>query len=237
MTTFENIITIDGASGSGKTALLRGLSARFGCAAVELGPVVRAVAWLASNQRLGVADAIAVLVRLEATNRLRIDQPGSADLAASEVVLDGRPLRQQAFSGRLNEAVAAASLDSDVMRWIHGLVRESLRGRVALLSAREGASAVCPTAGLRIRLEASSAVRGARKRRQMIESGLRPVWVDDIRLLQRPDAVHAIIDTTSLGPTQVADLVAEMAQRRLGWKQPNCRPEPLIEPARLISVG
>ena len=223
---FEAVLTVDGASGTGKTTVLRALTERFACIAVELGPVVRTVSWLAHRRQLSVMDAVAELARLQAARRLRIDRPAAGLLAASEVELDGTVMRQNIFSGDLNAALSAASLDPDVMPWVHGLVREDLRGRAAALSAREAARKVCPTAGLQIRLEADPHVRRARKHVQLQEAGLRPVWLDDVRLLGPPATRQWVIDTTHLSPGDVADVVAERAGTVLGWQRRSSWDEP-----------
>ena len=44
--------------------------------ALELGPVVRAVSWLAETRGMTIIDAVAELARLDASARLRIDQSG-----------------------------------------------------------------------------------------------------------------------------------------------------------------
>jgi len=217
MTAFEHIITVDGATGSGKTTLLRALAMRLGIPAVELGPIVRTVAWLAEREQIPVVDAVALVAGLEASGRLRIDRPAAGHLAASEVEVDGRPLRQQVFSGRLNQAIAAASLDSIVMSWIHSLFRESLRSRRAVVSGREGASRIFPTAGARIRLEADSSVREARKRHQLTQAGMRPIWLDDVQLLDPPGSEHVVLDTTLLSIEQVSELALRIIGGQFGW--------------------
>lgn len=217
MTGFEHVITIDGASGTGKTTLLRAFVERYDCVAIELGPVVRAVSWLAERKGVPVADAVALLARLQGQGRLRIDRPAAGELAASEIELDGLVLRQQIFSGSLAPALAAASLETEAMAWIHSLVRETVRGRRAIVSAREAARRVCPTAGLRIHLEAAEPVRATRKRRQLALCGVAGPWTDDAPLLGSPGPVHTVVDTTAIGPDELTDRVAAMAEEWLRW--------------------
>jgi cytidylate kinase len=216
---FQNVLTVDGASGTGKTTLLRSLAERYDCTSVELGPVVRTISWLVERRGLTVADAVAVLVGLNAKGALRIDRPGTGDLAASEIELGGKLLRQQIFSGWLGPATAATSLDREAMLWIHGLIRETVRDHRAAVSAREGASVLCPSAGLRLRLYASAAERANRKSVQLRRAGIRPGWIDDERLLGPATGVHAVIDTTSLTPGQVLSQVSLFVERHLGWSR------------------
>ena len=103
------------------------------------------------------------------------------------------------------------------MNWIHGLVRETLRGRAAAVSAREAARRVCPAAGLRIRLEADASERAVRKRRQLLASGVRGIFVDDASLIGPSDGVHAVVDTTGLHVNEVAQRVFRMVDSHLQW--------------------
>jgi len=217
-TSFEQIVTVDGASGSGKTTLLRALAGRYDCTAIELGPVVRTVAWFAVTRRLSVIDAVAEMSRLASVGRVKIDRPAAGDLAASEVELDRLLMRQQIFSRRLNAAVTAVSLDAGAMAWIHSLVRTTVSGRRAVVSAREAARVVCPAAGLRIQLEASPQERRARKHRQLVQAGMQPNWLDDAQLLGSSEGVHWVVDTSRLSAEQVADVVGHRIERSLSWR-------------------
>jgi CMP/dCMP kinase len=215
---FQNVITVDGASGAGKTVLLRGLCARFGCAALEAGPVLRTLAWLSQHQALTTADAVTVMSRTQALGRLRIDRPGASELAASEVELDGLLMRQSAFSGALLPALVAASRETEIVLWTHTLVRETVRGRCAVISGRQAAESICPSAGLRVRLEASPQVRAERKGTQMLRAGLRGPWQDDASLLSPHPGVDLVIDTTRLSVEEVLHRVAGLAEARLHWR-------------------
>lgn len=217
-TGFEHVLTVDGATGTGKTGLLRQLAARYPVAAIELGPVVRAVSWVSRRHGITVPDAVAVLARLEGEGRIAIDRPGADSLAASDVELDGIRLGAEMFSSDLAATTAAASVDPEAMAWIHGFVAATLRGRAAVVSARQAARSVCPAAGFRIRLEADARVRAARKCAQLRALGLRPAFVDDSHLMSPLDEVDAALDTTHLDADQVATQVFALVERQLGWR-------------------
>jgi cytidylate kinase len=218
MTGFEQVVTVDGASGSGKSTVLVALRERYGADATEFGPVVRTIAWWARQRRIPVVDAVALLARLDAGGKLSIAESPTGALAASEVVLAGAPMRQRVFSGALSDALAVASADAAAIAWVSGLVRARLRGRRAVLSGRQAADAICPEAGLRIRLEASSSIRATRKRSQLAAAGLRPHWIDDVRLLGPPRNVGLLIDTTDLNIDTLKDRVFREVESKLGWR-------------------
>jgi cytidylate kinase len=233
---FQNVITVDGASGAGKTVLLCGLRARFGCTALEAGPVLRTLAWLSQHQALTTPDAVAVMARTQALGRLRIDRPGAGELAASEVDLDGLLMRQSTFSGALLPALVAASQDTEVVSWMQTLVRETIRGRHAAISGRQAAESIGPSAGLRVRLQASPQIRAERKRTQMLSAGLRGPWQDDAVLLPLDPAVDLAIDTTRLSIEDVLHRVASLAEARLHWR-PMTRPAVVLDEVLLLDLA
>lgn len=224
MSDFSNVVTVDGPSGSGKTTLLAALHRRYAASPVEFGPIVRTLAWWAKNHQMTIADTVALIASLDARGCLTIATTSSATLAASEVVVLGTPMRQRIFSSALSEATYVASHDPIAVAWIAGLVRARIRGQRAVLSGRQAAQLVCPDAGLRIRLEASSKVRATRKARQLVTAGLKPGWSDDIRLLGSPAETDLLIDTTSLTISELEREVFRVVESRLGWRSQLRRP-------------
>lgn len=215
---FSQVLTVDGASGAGKTTLLMALERRYACRVVETGPVVRTVAWWAHHHRLPIADAVAAIARHQTAGRLRVSERGSADLAASEVVVAGAPMRQRIFSGAIAEALAVTSLDAEAMAWIYSLIRAQVVGGPAVVSGRHAGIDVCPSAGLHIRLEAEPAVRAARKMAQFAASGLRSAWRDDAWLLPRPVVGQVVLDTTGHSATEMQEQAFLLVERRLSWR-------------------
>jgi cytidylate kinase len=218
MSGFDQVVTVDGASGSGKSTVLVALRERYGAEAIEFGPVMRTIAWWASRHRIPVADAVALLARLDASGRMSIAESPAGALAASEVVLAGAPMRQRVFSGSLSDALAAATADAAAFAWVSGLVRARLRGRRSVLSARQAATSICPDAALRIRLDATASTRAKRKQAQLVAAGLRPHWVDDVRLLGPTRNVDLVIDTTTLSIDGLKRRVFDEVESRLGWR-------------------
>jgi cytidylate kinase len=225
---FNGILTIDGASGTGKTTLLHGIGDRFGCTVLELGPIVRSAAWLSSRDRTTTADAIARLDRFRERDVLRVDRVAAGMLSATEVELDGILPRQDSFSSALGDATVAVATHSEAMEWIYALVRATIRGRRAALSARDGASSVCHEAPLHICLEASPSARAARKRHQLQSAGLGGRWLDDAILCRWPERVNVMLDTTFMTTDEVLKHVSGAIERRLGW-QPRPRGLPATD--------
>jgi cytidylate kinase len=217
MGAFDDVITVDGASGAGKSTLLTALGRSYSALAIEFGPIVRTVAWWASHNKATIADAVALIARLDALGQVSIAELSSSPLAASEVALRGMPMRQRIFSAALAEATAATADDAAATAWIAGLVRARIHRKRAALSGRQAATLVCPQAGLRIRLEASPLVRSQRKVRQLTEAGMRARWADDARLLPS-SPTDVIMDTTYMTIAELEQTVFGLVESRLGWR-------------------
>lgn len=212
-----SVATIEGASGTGKTTLLRGLASRYDCAIVEVGVVVRALAWWAHRHRIPIRDAIAVLAALDSQGTLLIAPTDSSGLAAMDLVLDGRPVGAASFTPQLTQSLSAATIDADGMAWVHAFVRERLRGCRAAISGRDVSVRTFPGARLAVRLEADPSVRRARKLKQLQWAGLGASWRDDIGLMRPPGPDVLRLDTTFLSPAEVINRVGEAAESRLRW--------------------
>lgn len=225
---FARVLTVDGPSGSGKTSLLRGLALRYGCLTIEFGVAVRALAWWMERRGATVDDAVCALA---GDGGLRLRPALGSPLAAScALVGPGAGVTTDMFAARLAPAVRAASVSPEAMAWIHGLVRDELRDRPAVLSGREAGTRTCPEAGLKIRLEADSAVRMERKLRQVRALGLTPAWIDET--LAIPPAGSVVIDTSRLDEEEVLQTVSRLAERHLRWRRALPAPAPAAAPRR-----
>ncbi|MBS1862157.1 MAG: (d)CMP kinase [Actinobacteria bacterium] len=216
---FSSVVAIEGASGSGKTTLLRGFAHRYACDVIEVGVLVRALAWRVAASGITIPDAVSELTRLERRGVFRwqvCDEPG---LAAIEVALEGQRLSVESLGPRIGANVAAVSRSEIGMEWVHALVREHVRGRSAGISGRDVATRTVPGVPLVIRLTAEGSVRRRRKLGQLLAAGLPASWSDDEALLppSPPEAVE--IDTNRLDADEVLDRAGRLVEQQLGWQQ------------------
>lgn len=215
---FGSVLTIDGATGSGKSLLLSKLSAHYGCEVIELGLVVRAIAWWATQRGTTASNAVASLAGLGRLGGFALIGSPDSPLAACDVFVHGESQLVEILDPQLAPAVSAISLDSDAMAWVHAFVRELARDGVAAISGRHASTATCPDAGLKIRLEADWPTRQARKVSQRSGYGLDFAVVDDADLLSVGGADQLKIDTTHLTPAQLFLFVSQLVERQLGWR-------------------
>lgn len=218
MASLASVAAIEGASGSGKTTLLRGLSVRYGCAVIEIGVIVRAIAWWAQRECVSICDAVAALAALDNRGALKLGASPRTAMAAMDLVLQGKALGEAAFAPHLEEGLVAATLSDEGMAWVHALVRERLRGRHAAISGRDVAARTVPGVRLVVRLEAEPRVRRYRKLKQMSSAGVPVCWRDDARLLMAPGPGVLRLDTTFLSQAEVLRQVGRTAEDRLGWR-------------------
>jgi cytidylate kinase len=221
----SRVLTVDGASGSGKTSLLRRLAARYDVSILELGVLVRNVAAWADRKRVSAADAAAHFARLSQQGLLLVDNAPADAPVASVFSVSGEKIA--AVDRAWSRALAATSLDDSAMSLIDRTVAELISASAVAVSGRTVGLTVCPAAPLRVRLHARPAVRAERKRRQL---GPHEAWQDDARLLPPCAPGHIEIDTSDVDENYVADLVGVEAERRLGWRR---RPELAAEDLRL----
>ena len=216
---YRDVVTIDGASGSGKSGAMLKLGRSYGALPIEFGPLMRTVAHLARRDRFTVLDAAALLARLDNGGSVQLANESVGGLAASEISINGLPYRQAVFAASINEALSAASSTAPIIDLLATMVRTRIAGRRVLLSGRQAATIVCPSAGLKICLTARSEVRGRRKFAQLRGAGLRPAWQDDVALVAPASHFDLVIDTTYLTPEVVARTIGCAAEQRLGWRQ------------------
>lgn len=209
----RSVLVVDGPSGSGKTALLRGLAARYSVVTVELGVLVRAVAWWAEDQRITTLDAAAHFSALQDRGLLGFRAEAVGEPAASLVTIADRPM-ENLFSARWANATQATATDQAAMRLIQTIIRDRPAGAAAAVSGRTAGLAVFPDAGLRVRLQAPPRARAARKRAQL---GPGSGWEDDLYLIPSNATGYLEIDTSEMSADAVVALVGSVAERRLGW--------------------
>ena len=221
------LVAIDGPAGSGKSSVARAVAGRLGLVNLDTGATYRAVALVALQEGVDLADGAA----LAALGR-------GIDLAADGVSYAGQPILEDTL--RAPEVSAAASKVS-----AHPELREVLVERQraaarraqgsggAVVEGRDIGTVVLPEAGLKVFLSASPEERARRRalqtgREDELDRISEAMRARDRRDSEReasplksaPDAV--VIDTTGLSLKEVVSRVVELAEerRREHWSAP-----------------
>jgi cytidylate kinase len=216
---FDRVLTVDGASATGKTELLRGLHSRFGCTVLEVGVLFRTVAWLVHARRVSATVALGFLDRSIHQGTLALGYAGDSHIAATSVVLSGQDVTDLVMDRLPDSLIAYVSRDERTVAWVYAQVRRLVAGEAAAVSGRHVALHVCPEAGLRLRLEADFAERRRRKLHQIRCRDPLGTWLDDAVLLGNVDGATQTIDTTVRSASAVLDLVAAQSRSVLGWSE------------------
>jgi len=216
------VIAIDGPAASGKSTAARNVARRLGFRHLNSGLLYRAITWAAVRGRWVDAEesfgprleALELrLVPREDDYGVRVDgeDPG-AGLTADDVV------------DRVSDVAARAPVRERVNR----LVRAEGRGADLVVDGRDIGTAVFPDAALKIYLVASPRERARRRLEErgdpvsepMVRREAGRIRARDDRdssrelspLRRAEDAV--VLDTTDLGPEEVARRIAAEAERR-----------------------
>jgi cytidylate kinase len=216
---FDRVLTVDGASATGKTELLRGLYGKFGCRVVEVGVLFRTIAWLVHTNRITVAAAADFLERRARAGQLSLGYASRPHRVATSVVLGGRDLTAEVMEQVPDTLMPFVSRDPHAAAWVYQHVRHAIAGQPAAVSGRLAGLHVFPEAPLRLRLEAASSARRARKLRQIREWNQRATWLDDAALLGDVDGAMWVLDTTSISPELVLSTVASEVAGALRWRE------------------
>lgn len=224
------VIAIDGPAGSGKSTVARQLAQRLGYQYVDSGAFYRAAGWLVQAQGVAVTDTAAVVRCLAQTPFSVTYAEGQCQLWVAGTCLT-TALRSEA-AGRTASLVATLP---EVRALITAQLRHLGRSQHVVMEGRDIGTVVFPDARVKFFLDASLAVRGQRRARELQQAGqeMRPEHVvvamaqrdqqDQGRatapLVQAADAQR--IDTTDLTVDEVVDTMLSEIQQVLGhdWEE------------------
>ena len=161
------VIAIDGPSGVGKSTVARRLAELLGYAYVETGAMYRAVALLALEREMDLANGPA-LGRLAATAEIRFD----SSVSGNRLLLDGRDVTEAVRSPEVTNASSLVSVHPPVREKMVERQQELGRHGGVVMEGRDIGTRVFPNADLKIFLDASPEVRAQRRFQDMQAAGL-----------------------------------------------------------------
>jgi cytidylate kinase len=215
------IITIEGPAGAGKSSAARTLAQRLGFEFLDTGAMYRAVALAARRAGLDLRDesALAALVA-----SLRLEMP-----PGGRVLLDGEDVTSLIRPREMTAATGAVADSPAVRRRLVQMQRTIAAGRNMVCEGRDQGTLVFPDAACKFFLNADPVERARRRQREMagrgesveLEQILRDQEARDRRDAARDlapmkpaeDAVS--LDSTGLGPEQVAEAMEAEVRRRI----------------------
>ena len=150
----DPVIAIDGPSGAGKGSVSRAIAKALGCRYVDTGAMYRAVAWMATQERLALDDEPALTALAERVELTLDDRT---------VLVEGHDVTRAIRTAEIDAAAARVARMPSVREV---LVRRQRAYAVAgglVIEGRDIGTTVFPAADVKIYLDASPEARAARR--------------------------------------------------------------------------
>ena len=166
----DNIITIDGPAGSGKSTVAKILARELNLKYIDTGAMYRAITLLALQNNIDCKDEKSIL-KLARNINLQLDSNSVDESRYTTVKIDGKDVTNEIRSREVGSAVSIVSKLSGVRRYLVSLQKKFIQGGNTVLEGRDTGSVVCPDATLKIYITASLDERIKRRDLQIREKG------------------------------------------------------------------
>lgn len=150
----DNIITIDGPAGSGKSTIAKILARELNLKYIDTGAMYRAITLLALQNNIDCKDEESIL-KLARNINLELGSNSVDESKYTTVKIDGKDVTDEIRSREVGSAVSIVSKLSGVRKYLVSLQKKFIQGGNAILEGRDTGSVVCPDAALKIYLTAS----------------------------------------------------------------------------------
>lgn len=150
----DNIITIDGPAGSGKSTVAKILARELNLKYIDTGAMYRAITLLALQNNIDCKDEESIL-KLARNIDLELDSNSVDESKYTTVKIDGKDVTDEIRSREVGSAVSIVSKLSGVRKYLVSLQKKFIQGGNTILEGRDTGSVVCPDAALKIYLTAS----------------------------------------------------------------------------------
>jgi len=208
----QNVVAIDGPSGTGKTTVSRLVAARLGLPYLDTGAFYRAATHAALDAGIDIDDGEAVAALLAG---IRLEQENK------RTFVDDIDVSEAIRSAEVTSKVSVVSAHPEVRAILVDRQREwvALHDGGAVVEGRDIGSVVFPDAEVKIYLDASPPVRAGRR---AIQEGVDPESVlESIRRRDHIDSTRTtspltvaddarVIDTSDLNLEEVVDLIVDL---------------------------
>jgi cytidylate kinase len=160
-------IAIDGPAGSGKTTVAHAIAVQLGYALVDTGAFYRAVALAALRNNVPPDDA-ETLVALAEQLQIETLPADSTDSNFYRLRLNGEDVTEALRSAEVEAIVSQVAAVRGVRQVLDATFRRiAAQHPLVVMVGRDIGTNVLPQAALKIYLDASSEVRGARRQQQV----------------------------------------------------------------------
>jgi len=210
----DNIITIDGPGGSGKSTVSRILAGKINFLYLDTGAMYRAVALAAKRDGIDFGDGPGLCGLCKMLD-LRFD----TNEDPPRLLLDNRDISLAIRGPEMDMLSSEVSAVKEVREAMVSLQRKIAKGAKLVAEGRDMGTVVFPEARCKFFLTASPEIRAKRRYRERVargESVSRSVVGEELKKRDRQDETRSIsplrpasdaivIDSTSLGPWEVVE--------------------------------
>ena len=210
----DNIITIDGPGGSGKSTVSRILAGKINFLYLDTGATYRAVALTAKRDGIDFGDGPGLCGLCKMLD-LRFDT--SED--PPRLLLDNQDISLAIRGPEMDMLSSEVSAVKEVREAMVSLQRKIAKGAKLVAEGRDMGTVVFPEARCKFFLTASPEIRAERRYRERVERGesvSRSVVGEELKKRDRQDETRSIsplrpasdaivIDSTGLGPWEVVE--------------------------------
>lgn len=221
------VIAVDGPSGAGKSTISKALSKRLGYLEIDTGAMYRAMAWLAREAGLDLADKQAVQ-EFSANAEVELELHNGT----TRVIANGQDVTHEIRTPEISMLTSQISALAPVREAMMSLQRKMGAKGGVVLDGRDIGTVVFPDAELKFFLSASAEERGRRRFLELQAKGLQvslEETIQDVATRDRQDmereiaplcqAADAIpIDSTGLTIDQVIALMEQTYYERVSGK-------------------
>ena len=208
----QNVITIDGPAGSGKSTISRLLAKKIGYLYLDTGAMYRAVALAAKRKKIDLTDGKALEGLCNS-----LDLYFKTDQAPPRLFLNGEDISASIRSPEMDMAASEVSAFGEVRKSMTGLQRKMAKGMALVAEGRDMGTVVFPDATHKFYLTASLEIRTDRRHKERLERGetvSRALVESQLKKRDHQDKTRPIaplkaaddaktIDTTEMTPEQV----------------------------------
>ena len=223
--TMDQVICIDGPSGSGKGTISRLVAEKLGWFMLDSGALYRVLALATMNHRVDIGNEAAITVL---AGHLDV-QFTFEKTKGSRVILEGEDVTEQLRTEETGNAASKVAALPEVRQALLQRQQAFLEPPGLVADGRDMGTVVFPNAPLKIFLTASADERAERRHKQLKELGNSVSIATLSKAIQERDerdrsrtvaplipAVDAVeMDTTSTGIEEVVEKVMILVQERL----------------------
>ena len=207
------VITIDGASASGKTTNAKIVAKKMGFIHVDTGAMYRTLAWFCLKRGVDVHDAQAVSALCQSWNAT-LERSGQS----IRLVVDGYYPEREIRTAQVSEATPLVAAAPKVREWMKAMQRRCLELGNLVMEGRDIGTNIFPEAKLKFYLDASLTERARRRAAEGSREDIAARDEHDTRRTASPlkiprDAV--VINNSNLTPEQTSALILEHVRKEM----------------------